>query len=90
MENIKKVATFFGKTYNNEEITKLAEHLNIENFRKNFMVNQLEEPGQLKPESFIRQGKTGSWKKIFTPELEKRFNEWIVDNLKDTDLIFPG
>jgi len=87
-ENIKKVATFFGKTYNSEQIVKLTEHLNIENFRKNSMVNQ---PvlDQIKPELFIRQGKTGNWKEIFTPELEKRFNEWIVDNLKDTDLVFP-
>ncbi|KAL6426788.1 hypothetical protein ACFW04_009252 [Cataglyphis niger] len=90
VENIKKVATFFGKTYNNEEIAKLAEHLNIENFRKNSMVNQ-GAPGQkIKPESFIRQGKTNNWKEIFTPELEKKFNEWIVDNLKDTDLVFPN
>ncbi|GAB1861332.1 Sulfotransferase 1C4 [Camponotus japonicus] len=89
-ENIKKVATFYGKTYNNEQIAKLTEHLNIENFRKNSMVNQLEQAGRIKPELFIRQGKTGNWKEIFTPELEKKFNEWIVDNLKDTDLVFPN
>jgi len=89
IESIKKVATFFGKTYNNEQIAKLTEHLNIENFRKNSMVNQ-PAPGQINPELFIRQGKTdGSWKEMFTPELEKRFNEWIADNLKDTDLVFP-
>ncbi|EFN70478.1 Sulfotransferase 1A1, partial [Camponotus floridanus] len=86
-ENIKKVATFCGKTYNNEQIAKLTEHLNIENFRKNSMVNE-PVPNRIKPELFMRQGKTGSWKEIFTPELEKRFNEWIVDNLKDTDLVF--
>jgi len=81
---------FYGKTYNNEQIAKLTEHLNIENFRKNSMVNQLEQAGRIKPELFIRQGKTGNWKEIFTPELEKKFNEWIVDNLKDTDLVFPN
>ncbi|KAM0725184.1 Sulfotransferase 1C4 [Formica fusca] len=89
VENVKKVATFFGKTYNNEEIAKLVEHLNIENFRKNSMVNQAAPGQQMKPESFIRQGKANNWKEIFTPELEKRFNEWVVDNLKDTDLVFP-
>jgi len=87
IESIKKVATFLDKTYNNEQIAELTEHLNIENFRKNSMVNQ--PAPSIKPESFIWQGKTGSWKEIFTPDLEKIFNEWIVDNLKDTDLVFP-
>ncbi|XP_072745736.1 uncharacterized protein [Anoplolepis gracilipes] len=88
-ENIKNIAAFFGKTYNDEQIVKLAEHLNIENFRKNPMVNQPAPGQQINPKSFIRQGKADSWKELFTPELEKRFNEWVVDNLKNTDLIFP-
>jgi len=25
-------------------------------------------------------------KKMFTPEIEERFSEWITDNLKDMDL----
>lgn len=53
------------------------------------MVNQAAPGQQIKPELFIRQGKTNNWKEIFTPELEKRFNEWVVENLKDTDLVFP-
>ncbi|KMQ97259.1 sulfotransferase 1c4 [Lasius niger] len=90
VENIKKVAAFFGKTYNDEQIAKLAEHLNIENFRKNPMVNQPAPGQQMKPESFIRQGKTDSGGELFTPELEKKFNEWVLDNLKNTDLVFPN
>ncbi|XP_011706987.1 PREDICTED: sulfotransferase 1C2-like, partial [Wasmannia auropunctata] len=49
--NIKKVAEFFGKVYSDEQIVKLAEHLKIENFRENPMVNINSIKG------FIRQGK---------------------------------
>ncbi|XP_036149357.1 sulfotransferase 4A1-like [Monomorium pharaonis] len=87
--NIKEIAAFFGKTYSDEQINKLVEHLKIENFRKNPMVNN-QSPDQMKPNMFIRQGKTGSWKEIFTPEIEDRFDKWITDNLKDTDLTFPN
>ncbi|EZA54169.1 Sulfotransferase 1C4 [Ooceraea biroi] len=88
--NIRKLAEFFGKTYSDEQIAKLAEHVNIDNFRKNPMINQAAPGSPLKPEDFIRQGKTGGWAEVFTPELEKRFDKWIADNLKDTDLRFPS
>ncbi|KYN08201.1 Sulfotransferase 1C4 [Cyphomyrmex costatus] len=88
--NIKKVITFFDKTYSNEQITKLVEHLNIENFRKNPMVNQPISDIVIKSNAFIRQGTTGGWKQMFTPEIEEKFNKWITDNLRDTDLAFPS
>ncbi|XP_011706861.1 PREDICTED: sulfotransferase family cytosolic 1B member 1-like [Wasmannia auropunctata] len=88
--NIRKITAFFDKSYSDEQIAKLVEHLKIENFRKNPMVNQLSSPNVIKPEMFIRQGMTGSWKEMFTPEIEEKFNKWITDNLKDTDLIFPS
>ncbi|XP_011684332.1 PREDICTED: sulfotransferase 1C4-like [Wasmannia auropunctata] len=86
-ETIKKVAAFFGKVYNDEQIAKLVKHLKIENFQKNPMVT--EDISMIKPEEFIRKGKIGSWKKLFTIEIEEKFNKWITDNLKDTDLTFP-
>ncbi|XP_011705640.1 PREDICTED: sulfotransferase 4A1-like [Wasmannia auropunctata] len=81
--NIKKVAEFFGKVYSDEQIVKLAEHLKIENFRENPMVNINSIKG------FIRQGKIGNWKELFTAEIEEKFSKWISDNLKDTNLTFP-
>ncbi|EGI66645.1 Sulfotransferase 1A1 [Acromyrmex echinatior] len=87
--NIKKIATFFDKTYSDEQIAKLEEHLKIENFRKNSMVNQPSPDTVIPSEVFIRQGTTDGWKKMFTSEIEERFSKWIADNLKDTDLSFP-
>ncbi|XP_039312928.1 sulfotransferase 4A1 [Solenopsis invicta] len=86
--NIKKIAAFFDKTYNDEQIAGLVEHLKIENFRKNPMVNQ--PSPNMQPDMFIRQGKVGGWKEWFTPEIEEKFNKWITNNLKDTDLAFPN
>ncbi|XP_011705021.1 PREDICTED: sulfotransferase 1C2-like, partial [Wasmannia auropunctata] len=90
--NVRKIAAFFNKTYSDEQIAKLVEHLKIENFRKNPMVNKptLDNRNLVQPEKFIRQGITGGSKKMFTPEIEERFSKWITDNLKDTDLAFPS
>ena len=33
-------------------------------------------------------GKTGDWKNHFSPELNRRVDEWIAQNLAETDLKF--
>ena len=38
--------------------------------------------------AFMNKGKTGNWKNHFTPELEKRFEEWEAKELKGSDLKF--
>lgn len=43
----------------------------------------------VQPNMFIRKGKIGGWKEIFTKELEEKFDAWIEENMKDTDLKFP-
>lgn len=88
---IKKIAKFLNKSYTDEEIAKLAEHVRFDNFVKNPMVNSPvpNNSDALPPTMFIRKGKVGGWKEIFTPELEAKFDAWIEENLKDTDLVFP-
>jgi hypothetical protein len=34
-------------------------------------------------------GKNGSWKELFSPELNRRADKWIQENLRHTDLRFP-
>ena len=86
---IKRVADFLGKTYNEEEIKKLSEHLHINNFRNNPMVNKENVGLMEKGFSFIRDGKTGGWKDYFTNELEEEADQWIAQNLVGTSLKFP-
>ncbi|XP_033230992.1 sulfotransferase 4A1-like [Belonocnema kinseyi] len=88
----KKVANFLGKNYSENQLTELLNHLNIEKFRKNPMVNlnDLYECGIfLSSMVFIGKGKTGNWKEFFSADMEKEADEWIAQNLKDTDLVFP-
>nr|CAH0102985.1 unnamed protein product [Daphnia galeata] len=88
---IEKVATFLGKSFSDEQLGKLTEHLKFENFQKNESVNNesgkkmgaMNEDGR-----FIRNGKTGDWKNHFSPELNSRIDEWIEKNLAGTDLKF--
>nr|CAH0104482.1 unnamed protein product [Daphnia galeata] len=88
---IEKVAAFLGKSYSDEVMAKLTEHLKFDNFQKNESVNNesgkkmgaMNEDGR-----FIRKGKTGDWKNHFSPELNSRIDEWIEKNLADSDLKF--
>ncbi|XP_036149399.1 sulfotransferase 1E1 isoform X2 [Monomorium pharaonis] len=88
---IKKIAKFLCKEYTDEEILKLAEYLDINNFKNNPMVNssELKACKIIKENNFVRNGVNGDWKNIFTPELNAKADKWIEENLKDTDLRFP-
>ncbi|CAD7091120.1 unnamed protein product [Hermetia illucens] len=92
-ETICKVAKFLGKTLTTEQIDKLATYLNIENFKNNPAVNgkELKEVKVLNSgeAGFVRNGKIGSWQKEFTPKLIAEADQWMADNLQDTDLRFP-
>lgn len=90
---MKKIANFLNKTFSDDEIMMLANHLKIENFRNNETVNYsvLKKLGILidGEESFVRNGKNGSYKDRFDDGLETVANKWIEENLKDTGIIFP-
>lgn len=70
--------------------------MDIKNFKHNPAVNQ----GELKEvkilnstnEGFVRNGKTtiNGWQKEYTPEIIKRVEKWMEENLKDTDMRFPN
>jgi hypothetical protein len=56
---IEKVSSFMGKTYNEEQINKLAEHMKFDNFKNNPTVNHQDfvVTGALKEQGkFIRKG----------------------------------
>ncbi|XP_054289995.1 sulfotransferase 1C4 [Macrosteles quadrilineatus] len=94
-KTINRVSEFLnGEQLSVEDTGRLANFLDISNFRKNPAVNYqpLKEAGILieGEEGFIRKGKTGGWVEEFTPELSKRADEWINNNLKLTDMRFPG
>ena len=92
LSSVKKVSSFLGKSYSEDELSQLLNYLNIKNFKNNPMVNseELQECGIILMNGvFVRNGQSGNWKAVFSKELEKEADEWISENLKDTDLKFP-
>lgn len=92
LATIKRVSKFLNKSYNDEELKTLIEYLDIKNFKNNPMVNfeELQDCGILLMKGvFVRQGQNGNWKSVFSKEIEEEADQWIADNLKDTDLVFP-
>lgn len=91
---IRKVAKFLDKTLNAEEVDRLADHLNIDNFRNNVSVNLDEFEDFMFPDEqpFVRNGKTtlNGWPEEFTPEMAKRLEALIEKNLRDSSLKIPG
>ncbi|KAF2890732.1 hypothetical protein ILUMI_15441 [Ignelater luminosus] len=90
---IKKVATFLGKTFTEEEIQKLSEHLNFESMKKNPAVNHeeifkiLRKSGYTTSNhSFLRSGKVGAFKSKLSPDMIKEFQTWSEENLVGTGL----
>ncbi|XP_043204618.1 sulfotransferase 1A1-like [Amphibalanus amphitrite] len=89
---IRKVVKFLGKDFTDEQVDKLAEHLHFDNFKNNPWVNaeHLKPLGLMHTDrgNFIRKGKTGDWKNYFTPEMNEKFDKWVAEKLKGTDLTF--
>ncbi|XP_077296310.1 sulfotransferase 4 isoform X3 [Arctopsyche grandis] len=90
---LRKVSKFLSKSFDEQQIEKLSQHLIIDNFRNNASVNYdvLKDLGILNSgeQAFIRKGKNGGWSEEFTQELSEQADTWIAENLKDTDLRFP-
>jgi hypothetical protein len=59
---IRRIADFYGKQYTEEQISGLADHLDIKNFRNNKSVNYDTMPFAIVPgyqKGFVREGKNG-------------------------------
>ena len=70
----------------------LTEHLSFDQFKKNPAVNaqELQALGYFKKDgAFVRKGEIGDWKNHFDVEIQEKFDNWIENNLKGTDLKFP-
>ncbi|XP_072943670.1 sulfotransferase 1C4-like [Epargyreus clarus] len=90
---LRQIATFLGKSYTDEQINELSNHLRFENFKRNPSVSQ-EVPNlnflRNGEQSFLRKGKVGGWREDFDDEMRQQAERWIADNLRDTDLRFPS
>jgi estrone sulfotransferase len=82
-----------NKSYTEEEFDKLCDFLSFQNMRDNPGCNFeriLEETYgkdffKRVGNHFIRKGQVGDWKNHMSPELAKRFDDWIEENTKGLD-----
>ncbi|XP_071446819.1 uncharacterized protein [Hetaerina americana] len=88
---LRRVAAFLNKSINEEQIEKMIDHLKIDNFRiypsmnvKKTLQGMLDDT---KP-GFFRQGKSGTWRNEFSPEVNAKADEWIKSHEEKTDLKF--
>lgn len=78
-----------GKNYTNEQIATLENHLAIDKFRNNPMVNNLPQFPSVNS-VFIGQGKIGGCKDVVPPLIDREIDEWIVENKKNLHIPFPS
>ncbi|KAK9504691.1 hypothetical protein O3M35_010963 [Rhynocoris fuscipes] len=81
---IRKIGKHLGKNVKEEDVDKLYNHLQIDNFRKNVPVQTNEKVKGFvndNAEGFIRSGKIGA-NKEYDETLSKDADDWIKENLK--------
>ncbi|KAI5646047.1 sulfotransferase domain-containing protein [Phthorimaea operculella] len=91
---VRRVSKFFNKELTDEQVSKLCDHLSIENFKKNKSVNYdgvKEIVGAVVKgeQPFIRKGNVGGWRDYFDDEMMQQADTWMEENLRDTDFRFP-
>lgn len=82
-EEVKKVMTFLGKQFTQEQIDKLCDHLSVDSMRKNPATNLnafvdivKSKYDKVEDFQFIRSGQIGSYKKELTEEENIKFDEF--------------
>ncbi|KAL0270671.1 UNVERIFIED_CONTAM: hypothetical protein PYX00_008005 [Menopon gallinae] len=87
---VKKTCQFLGKSYSEEQLDRLCEHLSFNSMKNNPSVNyeavvEINRKYDLIPADgeFMRKGTGGEWKGKMNDEMIDRFNKWIAKNMSD-------
>lgn len=90
---IRKAAAFLGKTFTEEQLLKLTDHLSFDSMKKNPAVNyeklfeMARKSGYTTSDNcFIRSGKVGAFKSKMSSDMIKKFKAWDEENLSGTGL----
>ncbi|KAJ3640364.1 hypothetical protein Zmor_003666 [Zophobas morio] len=92
---VRQVAAFVGRSLTNEQVQILANHLSFESMSKNKAVNKEEHIENKRRNNltdyqegkFMRSGKVGDYKTSMTPEICVKFENWIKNNIENTDYV---
>lgn len=96
---LKRVSSFFNKSFSEEQLETLARHLSFESMKDNQAVNAqqwvehcLKQTGRvekLKDDNyrFIRRGESDGWKTELSPELAQQIDQWTEQKVIDSEQI---
>ena len=88
--NLRKVATFLGKSFTDEQIEKSVGFLSFKEMKERGgheeIHNLVRKEGN--QGNIMRKGEVGDWKNYFTDEMNKRMNEAIEKHFKPIGLEF--
>ena len=85
------VTKFLDKSYSQDELNNLVEHLSVDKMRKNPATNYdefIKEIGVGVPFTFIRKGVIGSHKDEMSEKYIEKFDKWIENGFKNSDFKF--
>lgn len=88
-ESMRKLATFLGKSLNDEDLPMLKEHLKIDSFKKNPAISIAYKGKPESNQDFIRRGKIGENPEM-TVEMSSKFDAWTKQSLVGSDFIIPN
>ena len=80
------IANFLDKPPSDDLISRIAEQCTFSGMKKNEASYTL--PAKDGEHSLLRKGVVGDWKNYFTPELNERFENEVLAQLKGTGLEF--
>ena len=79
---VEELIDFLKHPLSEEKIESLVDHVKFENMKKNPATNLF----QSGDKQFIRKGQIGDWKNHFDEAGNEKFETWILENIKETDL----
>lgn len=88
---IEKVSSFLQCPLVDDELNNCVEHCSFNSMKDNKMVNYTLVPGEImdqKKGTFMRKGKIGDWKNMFTEEQNRYFEDVFKSKMQDCPLEF--